>query len=500
MSNELPCLKGEESFQRLHWVAYTDGGSKNNVGGFGIHAYLHDASKTEEKIHKAPTRQGYLKESSPLVTPITYIDVKGGDPKATNNVMEIMAIHLTIQMALVNEAQTLLILTDSSYALNAYTDWVNKWEESNWTRPDGQPVKNKELWIEAIAAYRELKKTCKVKLVKVAGHSGDYGNDRADSLATEGRLSNPTAFTYEIYYKQDSKSDHAEEIKEKITESMHPIFSKAYLYATTNLTHEQRVSNDGRYPYYMGRHTGKKNKVVTDPDIFLGKPSAEHNYSIALFKEPEPVIEHIVSTLAEQRAEIGERGTELAVLELARLKRAPVYKRHFSQKGLLLDFSDQKRLITHDGIEIARIAKPMMTAYRLIDYFNSLEWMLLNYTEASQVITIDITDDLYDAIEEKKDKVVYKVKPEMKPGWKGKAYPVECQLGGKTKKGRVKILADIDLPDRNTLAKIAGPETRVKILLYPEGHDAMRYACVVHSPEMDAIYSSLHSNRIFLKE
>ena len=59
-------------------------------------------------------------------------------------------------------------------------EWIHNWKKNNWKTSKREPVKNKELWIE----LDKLVSLHNIQWKWVKGHSGDYGNERADYLAT----------------------------------------------------------------------------------------------------------------------------------------------------------------------------------------------------------------------------------------------------------------------------------------------------------------------------
>jgi ribonuclease HI len=88
--------------------------------------------------------------------------------EATNNIAELKAIEAGLQ-AVKNTELPVLVYTDSSYAYGVLTQgWKSK--------------KNKEI-IEAIK--KTISKFKDLTFIKVKGHSGHEGNERADYLATE---------------------------------------------------------------------------------------------------------------------------------------------------------------------------------------------------------------------------------------------------------------------------------------------------------------------------
>ena len=122
-------------------LVYTDGASSGNPGHSGIGVFLKYKS--------------YEKELS------QYIGI------ATNNIAELKAIRAGL-LELKNTDKPVTVFTDSSYAYGLLTlGWKAK--------------KNVHLVQEIkklILNFKDL------KFVKVKGHAGDEGNERADTLAT----------------------------------------------------------------------------------------------------------------------------------------------------------------------------------------------------------------------------------------------------------------------------------------------------------------------------
>lgn len=120
---------------------FTDGASAGNPGPSGIGVVLH-FGKYEKEISK-------------------YIGI------ATNNIAELKAIQAGLK-ALKNTDLPVRIFTDSSYAYGVLTlDWKAK--------------ANKEI---VASIKKTMAKFKKLRIVKVKGHAGDEGNERADYLAT----------------------------------------------------------------------------------------------------------------------------------------------------------------------------------------------------------------------------------------------------------------------------------------------------------------------------
>lgn len=154
-------------------VIYTDGscfhnGSRNAFGGIGV----------------------FFGDDHPLNIGQC---VRGG--KITNQTMELHAI-----VAALNAVSNLklpppdgvVLYTDSMYAINCLTKWVNGWENNGWRTKNKRPVQN----IDLLKAARELSLKVNAQFVHVPAHGSEpdvgtqahdhwHGNMCADNLATQ---------------------------------------------------------------------------------------------------------------------------------------------------------------------------------------------------------------------------------------------------------------------------------------------------------------------------
>ena len=72
------------------------------------------------------------------------------------------------------------VVTDSRYLHDGMTSWMAGWKRKGWKTASGEPVKNKEIWVQLDAAAAEHEH---VRWHWVKGHVGHPLNERADLLA-----------------------------------------------------------------------------------------------------------------------------------------------------------------------------------------------------------------------------------------------------------------------------------------------------------------------------
>jgi ribonuclease HI len=102
----------------------------------------------------------------------------GGLPLTTNNIME-MTAALEGLRALPSGSRA-CIVTDSRYLHDGMTSWMAGWKRKGWKTASGDPVKNKEIWVQLEAAALDHDQ---VRWHWIKGHIGHALNERADVLA-----------------------------------------------------------------------------------------------------------------------------------------------------------------------------------------------------------------------------------------------------------------------------------------------------------------------------
>lgn len=120
----------------------------------------------------------------------------GGDPEATNNQMELVALLNAVEKAkqlLKQNSDAVTIWCDSQYCVNGCNEWRHGWKAKGWQRggdnakPENRILLNADLW-KAIDHELEEASSCGDVFIKwVKGHAGIAGNERADELAEIGR-------------------------------------------------------------------------------------------------------------------------------------------------------------------------------------------------------------------------------------------------------------------------------------------------------------------------
>lgn len=169
---------------------YTDGACSGNPGPGGFCSIL------------ISEQMGITKEKA--------ICIYGSDRDTTNNKMEIRAIYeglkaisdlVNLQSPIVKYMTssnlydmnnitdiksindiTVNVYSDSSYAINSISEWIETWFKNNWMNSKGEPVKNKEI---IQLCYDSCKLFNKVTFQWVKGHSNNKYNEKCDAIAVK---------------------------------------------------------------------------------------------------------------------------------------------------------------------------------------------------------------------------------------------------------------------------------------------------------------------------
>lgn len=112
----------------------------------------------------------------------SYKEISGAVAEATNNSMEITAAIMALRE--LNRPCVCEITTDSEYLRDSAKYRIANWVKYGWKTQDGEPVKNKDLWLELQA---EVEKHTKITWFWTKGHSGHPDNERCDVLAGAAR-------------------------------------------------------------------------------------------------------------------------------------------------------------------------------------------------------------------------------------------------------------------------------------------------------------------------
>lgn len=137
---------------------FSDGSARGNPGNGGFGALLR-YTDAGGNIHERELSEGFK--------------------LTTNNRMELLGVIRAFQ-ALKHPCRV-RVQTDSKYVVDAFNkDWISSWKRKGWKNAKKEPVANRDLWEELLAAMEGHE----VTFAWIKGHAGHTENERCDALAT----------------------------------------------------------------------------------------------------------------------------------------------------------------------------------------------------------------------------------------------------------------------------------------------------------------------------
>ena len=104
----------------------------------------------------------------------------GGASNTTNNRMEMQAVIEALKV--LKSKCEIKLYTDSKYVMDGINKWLPGWKERDWKTASKKAVKNQDLWEVLDLAIKKHE----IEWHWVKGHTGNLGNEEADSLANRG--------------------------------------------------------------------------------------------------------------------------------------------------------------------------------------------------------------------------------------------------------------------------------------------------------------------------
>ncbi len=172
------------------FTVFTDGASRGNPGPGGWAYIISDGHIVEEK--------------------------GGHEEHTTNNRMELVGVIEALQYVIAHgdKESSVTIHTDSAYVINGITKWLSGWIKNNWQTKTKEAVKNEDLW----KILGDLVGDFEIDWVRISGHAGIPGNERADEIATA------YADKEKIKLFKDKQDSYGRDLS--ITRSSHTISNK----------------------------------------------------------------------------------------------------------------------------------------------------------------------------------------------------------------------------------------------------------------------------------
>ena len=105
-------------------------------------------------------------------------EISGGEPRTTNNRMELTAVIEALK--LLKQPCAVELYSDSKYVIDALEKgWAKGWKKRGWVKSDRKPALNPDVW----EVLLELTQVHQLKYHWVKGHASNPLNNRCDEMA-----------------------------------------------------------------------------------------------------------------------------------------------------------------------------------------------------------------------------------------------------------------------------------------------------------------------------
>lgn len=490
-------------------VLYSDGSAKpTNPGkiGWSVHGYtLHAETSIKGAGHPkvVPTMIGYVDKGPAAVCAdvVHYYDYLGWSPVVTtNNAAEILGCAQAFKYASsLPTLKHLNVYSDSKYVVNGVGGHIHQWVGNNWNKRDGTPVQNQAEWKELLQWMDQLRANgTKVKVEWVKGHGTDFGNIKADHLASIGS---------EIALTADSKGGN-----ERISKSegywksdleRNPLLGLRGWFFTVNPAAVVRGE------YFLC------NQVKSDE--FIGSRSVDGSFGYVKLAEPDELLELV----RERQLELAR---EFDTLALARIDRiydkavcaaidtyGKIVLRKRRKHANDLHFINEDAMVRpskdDEGAEkampITEELYPPRLALRCVTTISRLKAIVDKFIEAKNetpkvddCVIYDITSTYYDITTDKQGKATKMFKKTIHVA--NQSLMLRREAFGREMD--FQQIFTIHMLARNNLKRLEGTDVQVWLVIERTSDHAVRYSSVVRSNNDWSAWSGAHSNLIVFKE
>lgn len=493
-------LAKEKEFTDVHLVLYTDGGCSNTgdkIGGWGVHGYFYNEKPTKSNSGckgYVPTKDGYHSgKTDDKVNVLAYLDFFGGLPaETTNNIAELHALFAALELSLVYPIKSFTVFMDSDYVRRGLLEYLPNWIKNNWVNSKGMPVANKDYWIELNFLLSELQSKVlnekQIRLLRVDGHSGDKGNDKADELATAG------AWGLRNYPDVDSECFRMETPAVWFGEkSLSLLFTEGRLFFNQNAIHEE-----GNY-YYQSNLPYTGSEVTREK--MIGKRASDLTMSVIRLPEPEHVLDALMHYVIGHKKLTGVFKSRLDLLsKVDNYQHLELYPdgRYLVYDNSRGDIHLPNKASGVDGKAsiLSLIDKPRL-AYNIFGEYEILKEVLNAFITDDKnygLTSIDITDYMYEKVakNKKSEDIVYKFNADLPDSIK---IPVKLENANEF---NLTLTFGINLPNKINLSRFKDINPCVYLILNKVSDTYLTHYVIINTDEGIGIWAAPYSNEILL--
>lgn len=494
-------------------VLYTDGSHIMTTPGTGagIHGYLFNNDTLAEGavyrcdgIPEGVSSRGYCKVTKDMKLPelpegVDFVNCVFPLPAHLwADVAELSAFIAVFSETAPFIARNYILYIDASYVVNAVNDWIVGWKKKGWRKSDGTPIANLEEIKKIDEILISLKKEGRgLKVTKIKGHDGHYGNECADKLAGKG--SAMVAFNENPVFEPIWNSTVIETETETQTMGddasvldVPAITIAKYVYPLVNEEHPTVTANGEQWKYiFAGNHSKNKDDIV-----FLCKMVSDCMFAVFF----DRVGWDNVYGLVNEHAKIAwggvpamKRYDPIAIVNIEFLRRKKFVAA--CSEGLpvgQMEMSEDRNVWKFGDLVISRLLRPALLSYRSLQFRDELaSWLRDSIENRANVVKNDITDLLFDE-KGKLHKDFY--------GQTTLSLTFNVDYPDGNKKIPVIVSRGIDIPLRTDLGRVHETGGRWYIVTRRPAERHVEYAVVYEGIKHHGLWCGYYSNKRILRE
>lgn len=503
--SDQPSTKNEKLAQ--HAILYSDGSAKpRNPGviGWSVHGYTFTSTPTTKGAGHpkvVPTSAGYLEKSAASVPVdlVNYYDYLGWRPEVTtNNEAEVRGCLQALKYATTMPyLKTVTVFSDSRYTVDGLNNHLPNWVSNNWRKRDGNPVQHSDIWKEALAVVDTLaKNNTKISVRWVKGHGTDFGNIRADQLAS---IASEIALTATTIGEKETISESSGYWKTEA--ERHPLMGLRGWFFLVDKDQKQEGE------YYLC------NQVKSDE--FIGRRDVDGAFGYVQLSAPDALMEIV------RKRQI-EEARSFQTLALARIDRiydkavCAAIESHGTVVLRCRRSSNNLHFINEDAMvqpakgdsgadkamPVTEELYPPKLALRCVDTVSGLISAVKAFQTNEQAPELvdseffDITNTYYTETTDKKGNAVTAFRKDI-------AVSDQSILVRRTAFGKeldFQQIFGIHILARNNMKRLEGTDVKVWLVVQKQSPRALRYYTVIRSNQDWSAWSGAHSNLIVFKE
>lgn len=499
-------------------VLYTDGSAIPSPAGTGsgIYGYFYNRADFVEPAYRVPgiteaitptefAKVGVAELPELPEGIVTFVEGIIPLPHSDAQVAELVAFlssfhNPKLKDGIPLQAKEYIIISDSTYLINTFTQWITGWQKRGWLKGDGTPVANLEL-VKRI--YDIRMSGPKVTMVKIPAHTGRHGNEMADALAKRGSgISSRCEGSYTAIW--NTPSPVAEEDTELESLLDDGVLGDANFFDLSDINVQRynyilagepcpvaTVGGESWHYLLSGNHAKNKDDLE-----LVGKLIPDTMFAITLHKEPVNCVHTIA---AEHVNEAWQGVTKLKRFSPICLVNTELLKRKkFAQackagfpKGAMT-FSEDRNAWMFEDLIISRLLRPALLSYRTLDIRDELlDIAKRAMTGHHSVVLNDITDQLFP--EGKPSKTFYRNVD--------RSFKMNIKFPKSNTTIPVVMAKGIDLPDRTALNRIKEPTGRFYIAAVRPENQLVRYGLFYRGEKYHGFWCGYYSaNRVLTHE